>query len=1096
MKATSRGAARLAAVPLLFFWAQALIAAQEFLPRTEQGNVLLREFDQLPKCASCRLYIGHTGILGGWQGNNPADPSDHTVYHQNSRQPEIHWVVKYLWAEDVTVVEVPFSSFTTHNYLVFDGAPHKSYGGGWTAPGWGWWFAPKLDPVLRQRIDDEAAALKGAYIYFFPQPFTKTPTADMFQDTGSFRCDGLVEYVYERAGVASGRGLFPSFLELAVPTPAGYVNDAASRESGQGPEILTFSTVALSGGGIRVTGTANDGAHGSGVKAIWAGYWVSASSFYILTSDLAEVDGTKTFDLTLTTNGIASASALVRVFDRAGNETVQSFTIKTTLPNLPQFKDQDGNPLSGTIKSTSCVTIVGSDSLPVVKTINFTNGAGFSSTWTAVEYSTEARLGGREFCNLAAGTYTATVCDFAGNCRSAQLVVETGTYQIALSSVNGQAADSVANTTLYAIGQSPLGFYACGAGASDCNSCIPMSLDNKIYMRMMWSMGSNTPVCLGSEGDAWPSGSTRCCTRASVEKARSTGFTITNTTDSASGTIVVYAYLDPPGPERVFVSSETSGIAAFGSMGGHVKVDQVGLSTPVSSPNGVVRFEAPYTGLNFTSPACGSGAPNAARRRQVKRQSGDCYDMSGSFAGFTSTASLTFQYTDASADTTTLRIYYFDGADWSSGAVTQQGVVKDTTTLVITATGAITHSGLYAAFFDGVDATAPETSFSIEGATSVFDGAVFASTDSYFVLTATDPAVAGYAAEVSTIYYRVDASSSDAFEIYESSFPLPMGRHSLEYRAQDYAGNLQSVQVSTVLVTIGAAARATNDLGVGGRLVVGLSTTGAGLDLEAGAVSNYALLISSPDGRTMLAVNNMGSIGLGEDPVLGRLSIASGGDAALQLRSGNSTGTPTSVQIALGYDGTAEMRHAIRTEHHASTTGNRMSFLLWTPAQSTPSLGAMELLSLWASTSSSKGLVHIRPVGSSTEELIVSNGATTGGGTIHRLQAAAPSSREGKQDIVYLTEADEERALAELLALKLVRFRYKRLDANGELVRDPAAPLRRGILYEQAPESLRSGASGVSIDERVANLELALKAELRQLRDLQARIRALKERKK
>lgn len=1056
------------------------VAAQP-LPNTEMGNVIVRKLDQI-EIPLTPTYIGHAGVFGEWKGNDNLDPADYTIYDMTETTSTIRSGLTYF---HTTVSSRTFDDFTRVNALIV--LSYRSHVDAYRqartlqSPG-----GDPMSPTLRLAVVNQAKTWIDRDLTTKLFPFTKKPS------TNTFRCDGFVEHVLEAAGVGDSQGFWRSFLEPTIVTPVRYVDDwAAKYEAGRGPSI----TVTTTGGGTvnggdaisstTVTVTATEESTGSGLK-----YIILVGPTSNSTRTVSGLSAVETF------SSLTDGAYSIRALDKAGNEnSAFAFQVDSGNPGGSEQEAAQRSALPPVVPSTFCVVLDLTDAVSGIASVNMSNGSGFSSTWTArqpYQCSTDSSYG--PFCGLAASTYTVTIRDCAGNESASQFEVRAETYRLTLSSINGQAVNSGVDTTAYAIENSPLGFYACGGGAANCTACNPLSLDNRIYMRMMWSVGTNTPVCLGA-GDPWPSGSTRCCNQATVEKALSTSFTITNTTDSASGAITVFAYLDPPGPERVFVSSETSGIAAFGSMSGGVEVSQAKLTYPATSTDTVATMGSFYAGTQVQTLACSLGDYLLAKLKQVLGGSGNCYEASGSLAVFESTVSLRFQYTDAAVATTTLKIHYFDGASWSTGAVSGQGVVKDTTTGVVTATGAITYTGIYAMFYSGQDSSAPVTSFSIAGSSSVFDGTLFVSTNAFFVLTATDPVVAGFASQVSTTNYRVDASSTDAFSVYSGSVSLAVGPHRIEYRSEDYAGNLEPIRTSTILVTAGTLAR-TGDVTAGGRFLAGYSDSGADFEIEAQSESDYILKVSSPDGRTMLSVANVGYVGLGTDAPQARLDISAGEAAALQLRSGNSTGTPTSVQIAFGYNGTDEMRHAIRTEHNASTTGNRMSFLLWTPGQSTASLGSMELLSLWASTSSSKGLVHIRPVGSSTEELIVSNGATTGGGTIHRFQAAAPSSREIKKDIVYLDERDEEGALRDVLSLDHVRFRYKVVGQNGELVPDPNAPLRRGLLYEDAPQSIRAQGGAISIDERVVNLSLALKVELRKLRELQRRIRLLQERQR
>jgi len=245
----------------------------------------------------------------------------------------------------------------------------------------------------------------------------------------------------------------------------------------------------------------------------------------------------------------------------------------------------------------------------------------------------------------------------------------------------------------------------------------------------------------------------------------------------------------------------------------------------------------------------------------------------------------------------------------------------------------------------------------------------------------------------------------------------------------------------------------------------------------------------------MLAVDNIGRVGLGLSPSEGRLQAqgsSGSGEIGLELRSGNATSSGLSLQIALGFNGEAAMRHAIRTQHSTSTIGNRMDFLVWNPgAGSTATVANLKVLSLEASEAASSGSFHVRPAGDPDVELEVSDGATTGGGTLHRASAGTHSARRLKTDIRYLGEKEEAQAYRDVMVLRPAWFRYKALAPDGSLVGNPGARLWKGLIYEDSPESIRGTGKSIVIDERVANVEMALKEAMRKLERLQARLREL-----
>ena len=65
-----------------------------------------------------------------------------------------------------------------------------------------------------------------------------------------------------------------------------------------------------------------------------------------------------------------------------------------------------------------------------------------------------------------------------------------------------------------------------------------------------------------------------------------------------------------------------------------------------------------------------------------------------------------------------------------------------------------------------------------------------------------------------------------------------------------------------------------------------------------------------------------------------------------------------------------------------------------------------------------------------------------------------------------------------------------------DLVENPKAPLRRGLIYEDSPESLRGPNKTIVFDYRVLNLELALQEADRRITKLEAKIAALEKQKK
>lgn len=278
-----------------------------------------------------------------------------------------------------------------------------------------------------------------------------------------------------------------------------------------------------------------------------------------------------------------------------------------------------------------------------------------------------------------------------------------------------------------------------------------------------------------------------------------------------------------------------------------------------------------------------------------------------------------------------------------------------------------------------------------------------------------------------------------------------------------------------------------NDLTITGQTGVGTAVPQARMEIKLSSADAYALKVSSPNGAALLVVDKAGRMGVGLSSPEAVLDVNGRGDASdigLQLRAGNSTSSITSSQIVFAYDSSGTYRHSLRTRATADQDfGNAIDFYLWNSTGSPTALGDVNILSLQAvPRASTAASVHISPVAAAPAyELVVSDGQTLGGGTVMAANVSAHSRRALKSDLSYLNEAAERRAYDEVNALRHARFRYK---AAG-----PNAPLVRGLIYEDAPESIRSApGKSIVLENRLANMELALKIAHRRIAALEAKI--------
>lgn len=786
------------------------------------------------------------------------------------------------------------------------------------------------------------------------------------------------------------------------------------------------------------------------------------------TSDSRNVSG---LTATETFAGLSEGQYTAVITDLASNQRSMSAIIKISV-GATDNKDEDGNALPGIFTSTYCVAGHAVDSSGIAS-ITIASDLPDTTAFdcTPARKSTDAV--GHLLCELASGAHETTSVNCAG-------VPGSSTFTVTVGTNTGRACldGSCSNFTPAPGSSTTISVNTTGS----CGGCSLAEFCERVVLSPLTSCrttGGGLPFVA-----EYIAPCPRPTSFSIVNPTTTTWSTILQVNAGTVGNTVFFNDVVPPS-----VST---------SHAGSVSIPQRGSICPTSNSANTATVSSSYRGLVAWLASLVGDLLLATIRQNLAYVPGSLNGVFGSDVILTSSGTVTFSLPNPSSiivSTSTMAIYRFDGVDWTSAAVTNQTVSKDPSTSVISATGSIITSGYYALLFNANDSSAPITTLSFQGTSFSFDGTLFVSTDAFIVLTATDPAVSGYASTVASITYRLDPSSGSPFYIYTSSIALPLGTHVFEYRSLDYAGNVEVIQTATFTVTAGTAFRTTNTAQVPGVLLNGFLGSGAKLEIESQAQNSLTLLISSVNRQGLISVDNIGEVGIGVAPQA-NLNIGQG-SIGVQLRSGNSTSAVTSNQIAFGYNGDYSMRHLLRTEHSTAAHTNKMDFLVWnTGTGSTATVANLSILSLQGIATASGGSFHVQPVGEPDAEVEVSNGLTTGGGTMQRLQVVSPSSRRFKMDLKDLNEREEERALEEVAGLKHVRFRYKSRRKDGRLSESPTQPIRTGLIYEEAPESIRDGDDALSTTERLVNVEMALKASMRRLEELQKRYEQLKARRK
>ncbi|MBI5595721.1 MAG: hypothetical protein HY928_06480 [Elusimicrobia bacterium] len=263
-----------------------------------------------------------------------------------------------------------------------------------------------------------------------------------------------------------------------------------------------------------------------------------------------------------------------------------------------------------------------------------------------------------------------------------------------------------------------------------------------------------------------------------------------------------------------------------------------------------------------------------------------------------------------------------------------------------------------------------------------------------------------------------------------------------------------------------------------GKTGVGTSSPGARFEAKAVSGSVAAFQVSGVDLSPALRVGVDGTLGI-STAAAARAVVSGAGDAgdlALELRGPELQSGASSYQMTFGYSGGTSYRHAVQSGHGVAPSSTSLTFLVWTPDLSSSQVARRKVLELLTHSTGVTAHVMPPPSGEFSVQLVVSNGSTLGGGTIHAAGEGPVSSALRKADIVHLEEAAELQAYDEVGALRHVSYRYK--GAKGRLL--------RGLLYEEAPASVQYPGGAVSVDRRLLNAELAAKELLRRLDALEA----------
>ena len=160
-----------------------VLSANEYSPGSEIGNAVFRPLSVYDPGGQGWCMIGHTALYRCSNGNSDWDP-DTSMKNSDFTQSVIQAT------GEGTVVGWHTFRFFLQNYQ---------------AEGYGYTSSNKPNTATRIKLIKDAKEQYGAR---YPQKFDEwyypkimIPNSSPGSGDGCFRCDGLVEYVYEKAGI-------------------------------------------------------------------------------------------------------------------------------------------------------------------------------------------------------------------------------------------------------------------------------------------------------------------------------------------------------------------------------------------------------------------------------------------------------------------------------------------------------------------------------------------------------------------------------------------------------------------------------------------------------------------------------------------------------------------------------------------------------------------------------------------------------------------------------------------------------------------------------------------------------------------------------
>lgn len=322
---------------------------------------------------------------------------------------------------------------------------------------------------------------------------------------------------------------------------------------------------------------------------------------------------------------------------------------------------------SSIIQQDKCAVFRSSDSASGICAMSLSGPPGFTSVSITLPQPASLVAWAAPFCQLSSGTYTLLVTDCAGKTGSYDFQAATKTLALTLTANGplGWSDSSSVNVSADQIQSTNWGFRA---ETETCSTEL-----TEVCKRMRTTVGGTVAEC-----NYWENCGILSKVMSTVTFSppwQSSGYSIVNATiASAAAPITIKAGSATGGGASVATSTP---LAPGDSITGYITVPQTPKTIWRSTISTEIEVLAPVADIRISSTPTPADMAAAAQHNLQRQSSPGAYDLSVNSATgvFGTTVTISILYLDSvNTDTTTVRLFRWEGTRWSSSGLTNQSV--------------------------------------------------------------------------------------------------------------------------------------------------------------------------------------------------------------------------------------------------------------------------------------------------------------------------------------------------------------------------------------------------------------------------------------